>query len=192
MTYNKQLTTYNSIHATKSRWNFVVSRQLSVAGEHKTRTSPGFTLIETIIYIALFGLIMSGSLLAAYGLIGSASQGSDTTTVVDEGSFVTRKIAWALSGMSAVPAIGGSGCNQTLSVTKFGHVDNPIEFRRNSSGNIEMRQGGAGSYTPLTTLNVEATCLKFSLFSYSGVPTGVSASTTIDGVEFAVTRYSRI
>lgn len=151
----------------------------------------GFTLIETIIYIALLGLIMTGALLTAYALIDSGSYGSGKNTMVDEGSFVIRKIAWALTGMSATPVVGGSGCSQTLSVTKAGHGDNPIEFRRSAANDtIEMRQGGAGAYAPLTTGNVSATCLRFKLFSEA--PAGLSATTTVNGFDFGTTKYIRI
>jgi prepilin-type N-terminal cleavage/methylation domain-containing protein len=150
----------------------------------------GFTLIETLIYIALLGLIMTGALLTAYDLIGSATQVTGNATVVDEGSFVGRKIAWSLTG-STTPTVAGSGCSMTLSVIKAGHGSNPIEFRRNATDKtIEMRQGGTGVFTPITTANVAAECLKFGI--YAGIPQGVTATTTINGHEFAITRYSRI
>lgn len=153
----------------------------------------GVTLIETVIYIALLGLIMTGALTAAYNLVGAASQNSGSTAVAEEGSFVARKISWALADLSSEPVVSGVGCAQKLSVTKEGYGYNPVEFRRNAaSSSVEMREGGAGVWVPLTTRNVSATCLQFGLQSEPGLPAGVAATTTIDDTEFSVIKYMRI
>jgi prepilin-type N-terminal cleavage/methylation domain-containing protein len=78
----------------------------------------GFTLIETIVYMALLGLIMTGALVSTYELISSSQKSSGKATVQEEGTFVERKFEWALSDLASAPAVGGSGCNQTLSITK--------------------------------------------------------------------------
>jgi len=149
----------------------------------------GFTLIETLIYIALFALIMGGTLAITYQLVESAGRTTGNATVQDEGVFVLRKLDWALGSMASAPTIGGSGCSQTISITRTGSAaPNPIEFRL-SSGKVEMRMGGTGSYDALTTDNVSATCLQFA--SLSGGLSGVSATTTISGKEFSTTKYRR-
>ncbi len=153
----------------------------------------GFTLIETIIYIALLGLIMTGALVSSYDLISSSQSSSGKTTVQEEGTFVERKIGWALSDMSGAPTLGGIGCTQTLSVNKTGYTKNPVEFRRNVANNsIEMREGGTGAYVAITTSNVAATCLKFASIAAAGSgPAGVIATTTIKGLDFVNTKYVR-
>ncbi len=159
----------------------------------KNHTPAGFTLIGTIVYIALLGLIMTGALISAYDLIESGQKSSGKTTTQDEGTFVERKLEWALSDMRAAPVIGGSGCAQTLSITKEGYNQNPVEFRRNTLTNvIEMRQGGTGSYTALTTSNVSASCFgAVAIPAVGGAPAGVIVTTTLGGLNFKNTRYVR-
>jgi len=157
------------------------------------KMSRGFTLIETVVYIALLGMIMTSVLLSVYSLIESTQKDSGKAGAQVEGVFVTRKIGWALADMSAAPTVGGSGCTQTVSITKGGYTNNPIEFRRNTTSNtIEMSEGGVGVYVPITTANVSATCLKFTSIPAVGlVPAGITATTTLSGFDFVNTRYVR-
>ena len=64
----------------------------------------GFTLIETLIYIALFGIILTGVITAAYPLITGADRLSQRVTAESEAAFVLHKIAWALSSEPISPA----------------------------------------------------------------------------------------
>jgi Tfp pilus assembly protein PilE len=153
------------------------------------QTVRGFTLLEAVIYIALLSLLMGGAVVTSYDLVESSQHSSGTTVVQEEGSFVSRKLTWALAGLTTAPTVGGSGCNQTLSVTKTGAL-NPVQLERNSaSSSVEMREGGSGAYSALTTANVSVTCLQFALLA--GTPGGVAATTTINGQTFAVTKYLR-
>lgn len=155
----------------------------------------GFTLIEAIVYIALLALIMTGAVAASYQLLSSSASLNAKNTVGEEGNFVLRKLHWALSDMSSAPTIGGSGCSQTISILKSGFGTNPVEFRRNTSVTpniIEMREGGTGGYTAVTTGNVSASCLKSQTIPATGTgPAGVTATTTINGLDFVVTKYLR-
>lgn len=153
----------------------------------------GFTLIETIVYMALLGLIMTGALVTAYDLMGSTQSSAGKTTVQEEGIFVERKLQWALSDMNAAPTTSGSGCIQTISISKTGYAQNPIEFRRNTTTNsIEMREGGLGAYVPITTSNVSVECLKFtSIVAVGLAPPGIVVTTTIAGFDFVNTTYVR-
>lgn len=157
------------------------------------KNNRGFTLIETIVYIALLNMLMTGVLLCVYGLIGSIESSHGKTMVQDEGVFVRQKIGWALADMSAQPTTGGSGCAQTVSITKTSYANNPVEFRRNTASNaVEMREGGTGAYVALTTPNVLATCLSFTAIAAAGaVPPGIIATVTISGFDFVHTKYVR-
>src|SRR6185436_16905946 len=118
----------------------------------------GFTLIETVVYIALLGLIMGGCLAAVWGIVQGMGQVSSRGIDLNEGGFVARKLEWALSGASSA-SIGGSGCDGTLHVAKYDGTT--ADFRRNALGSsVEMQEGGAG-YLPITTANASTTCLKF-------------------------------
>lgn len=157
-----------------------------------TKKRTGFTLIETVIYIALFSILMTSGFSATYQIIENADLLNKTTRVVEEGNFVLRKISWALSGMDSgvLPTISGSGCSQSLSVSKT-NIPNPIRLRVNTVAGInyvELQDDGL-TYYPLTTINASTSCLKFS--SIPGNPYGIIATTTINGKDFVIKKYAR-
>jgi len=143
----------------------------------------GFTLIETLIYIALFGIILTGVITAAYPLITGADRLSQRVTAESEAAFVLHKIAWALSSWSVQSVVGGGN---TLTITfQVGGPYNSIAFAQNANA-IEMNS------QPLT-----ASRIKFSNFSVSTIidpPVGVgnaphqlTVSFTADGESFSQT-----
>lgn len=150
------------------------------------RNTKGFTLIETLIYIALFTLLMGGGLLATYQLLQASAQANSKGTVQDEQNFVLRKIDWALSGASDVFVPSQS----MLRVTRYD--SNTVDFQLNGSA-IEMRESAIGaSYVPITTSNVSVSGLKFVHIAPTGTgPAGVTASTTINGLDASTTKYIR-
>lgn len=143
-----------------------------------------FTLIETIIYIALFGVFMSGVLLSVYGMMQSGDQFTNRNSATNEGTFVTAKLDWVLRSLGSVTT-PSSGYGTSLSVTRSDGTQVDVRL---TSGVIEMRING-GSYVPLTTNNVTVTSLGFN--TLSGTQTGIEASTTINGISFMTRRYIR-
>jgi len=153
----------------------------------------GFTLIEMIVYIALFALLLAGGVTTAAQLSFANAHTQNNVSTQREGNFVLNKIHWALVGGN-VTSITGSGCNQVLSLDKFNYGSNPIIFQRNASTNaIEIIEGiGGGAPVPLTTTNVKAEC--FSLTEIPAVgsgPKGVTVTVRIDGKTFTSTTYAR-
>jgi type II secretory pathway pseudopilin PulG len=145
----------------------------------------GFTLIETVIYIALLGIIMAGAVTGAYEVMQGSTNISAKTTVQDEGGFVLRKLEWALTGLSGTPTVAGSGCAQTLHTTTYAGTNYDVRLTGSA---VEMREN-SGSYAPITTSNVSVSCLKFQ--SLAGTVPGVAATVTISGKDFTTTKYLR-
>lgn len=153
----------------------------------------GFTLIETVIYIALLALIMGGALLVSLDLIEGSGRTGSNTTLQDEGNFVLRKINWALTGASAIntPA---SGISATLSVSRYDGLE--VRVRRTGT-TLEMSEDGGANYFFLTTENVSVTGLEFR--RVAGTPPGViatttmrnAATTTLGSVDFVIKKYLR-
>ncbi len=56
----------------------------------------GFTLIETLIYIALFALLIGGGISSAFSLIASSDRIGTQAMLEEEGNFLLAKIGWAL------------------------------------------------------------------------------------------------
>jgi prepilin-type N-terminal cleavage/methylation domain-containing protein len=152
----------------------------------KTKGTAGFTLIEVIIYIALFSVLLGTAFITAYELLESSDTLSAKNTTGEEGNFVMRKLNWALSGVSeiSVPSTG------TLTVIKYD--GNIINFRLNSD-KIEMKESASGNiFIPITTSNVSVTSLQFSYIPASGgAPAGLTVRAAINGVTFTITKYLR-
>lgn len=148
----------------------------------------GFTLIETIVYIALLGLMMSGTVTAVYQILRGSSIINTKTTVQNEGSFVLRKINWAFTAVDPTKPITISA--GALSLTKYDLTS--VDIRLNGT-KIEMRENG-GTFLPITTDNVQVMSLQFQKTVTD--PIGISAATTIktidtSALDFATTKYLR-
>ena len=115
-------------------------------------TTEGFTLIETVIYIALFAFIMTGALVSIYGILGSSARNQTKAMVQEEGSFLLGKIDWALSGVETINLpddSDGDGIelDLTLSVKKFDtSPENPIVITL-SGGDFTISRGGGAAQT---------------------------------------------
>lgn len=144
----------------------------------------GLTLIETILYIALWSFIMSSVMLTVYGIAQNGDLFAKRNVASDEGEFVTAKLNWALGDMASITT-PSSGSGSSLSITRN---DGTVVEVRLTGDVIEMRIAG-GSYIPLTTANVSVSSLEFTRIS--GTPAGIQASTTIDGINFMTRRYLR-
>jgi prepilin-type N-terminal cleavage/methylation domain-containing protein len=78
----------------------------------------GFTLIETIIYLALFSIVIGGALAATMLLFEGAGRDTAHARLQEEGAFILGKVARTLTGVQTVrsPLLGYS--STTLSVDK--------------------------------------------------------------------------
>lgn len=84
------------------------------------------------------------------------------------------------------------GTPNTTTATIVHHDGTIIVARKNGSA-IEMSESGpTGTFYPLTTQNVKVSDLRFSYIGGTGEgPSGISATTTINGVPFSITKYIR-
>ena len=152
----------------------------------------GFTLIEVMIYIALFSILMGGVFITVFRLLDGSNKLNNKITIQEEGNFVLRKLDWMFTGLDSanLPVVSGTGCSQSLSIQKINFPGNPILLRFNTNS-LELKEG-AGAYLPLTTSNVVVSCLKVRLIPVVGTsPFGITATTTINGVDFSITKYFR-
>lgn len=140
----------------------------------------GFSLIESIVYIALLGFIMAGAIGSVFLITQNSHVLSGKNTVQEEGTFVLRKIEHAFVGAADL-SVSGS----TLVIDPYGAGPN-ITFSL-SGGTLFVNRGLGGE--EITTDNVSVD--EFELTQHAGLPKGVTATTTIDGVEFVITKYVR-
>ncbi len=143
----------------------------------------GFTLIETIIYISLFSIIMTGVLVSVYGLISSNSKNMTKAMVVEEGIFILGKIDWVLSGAENINLPTTSG--NILSVTKSNDwIDNPVIIKV-SAGVMSIKKGTNEAVnlnnSNVTILCPESKCFTHELESSEGLnPESIAINFTIE------------
>lgn len=148
----------------------------------------GFTLIETIIYVALLLIIIGGSLMAANEIMRGGADMSKKVLTYDEASFLMSKIDWALSGISSVDLPVPNTAGAKLSVNKKGYSQNPIVIDLDGT-DLRIQEGGE----PVVILNnsrVKISSLSF-YFEKTAVPfaaASVKASFYADGKYFETSR----
>lgn len=81
-------------------------------------TSRGFTLIETLVYIALFALIIGGFVAASYMLFETSDRNQTKAMMQQEGNFLIAKVKWSLSGALLVSAPAANTSGATLSLVR--------------------------------------------------------------------------
>jgi type II secretory pathway pseudopilin PulG len=144
----------------------------------------GFTLIETIIYLALFALVVGGGMVAVYQIISSTDATNNKVILQEEANFLLRKIDNTLTGAVAVSV---SSSPPTLVVTKSGPQtfaspsnDLTLNSKVLTSGSIKVsnltfeRIPGSGgrpdmvvtSFTLTTNQNGRASTQNFSTTKY--------------------------
>ena len=156
----------------------------------------GFSLIEVIIYIALFSILITAVLATAFDIIESTQSLNSKTQIHEELNFALRKIKWALGGASNITTPSAlNPYTSSLSLTKY---DGEIVDICLDASKIKIREGGgvgpcfSNEYRPLTTDNVKVTNIQFHYIAPSGgSPAGIEASTTINGLSVIVTKYIR-
>lgn len=148
-------------------------------------TSRGFTLLETIIYIGLFGVLMSGVLVAVYQLIDGGVHNMQRVAIQEEGLFINRKISWALAGATGVTAPDA----KTLVITRpdLG-AQSPLTITE-QSGEMRLERGTAAPL-PLSTSELVVSSTSVTIVpTAAGVPTSVRVSYQIEGIPFVFKTY---
>lgn len=154
----------------------------------------GFTLIEVIIYLALFGILMGGVAAAVYAIVEGGGRSQNKILIQEEGNFLLEKLDWALSGAASLSATSSP---PSLSITKYSYSFSPLVF--DISGNeVRLKQGGGGE-NDLNSNNVSAKNLNFQdIPASNGRPEGVLITFSLTGLtsggatesqEFEMTRY---
>jgi hypothetical protein len=90
---------------------------------NNSKNQSGTTLLETVIYLALFALLFSGAIGASYNVLELGSRNLTKTMVQQEGDFLLAKIDWVLSGVNNIsePAAGSELAR--LTVDKVTNLD---------------------------------------------------------------------
>lgn len=150
----------------------------------------GFTLIETVIYTALFSVIIGLTVGAVYQIIEGSGNLQKNIIADSEALFLTRKIEWALSGVSVVNSPTSGLTGTSLSVDKINYAQNPIVFDLDSN-NLRVKKGLA-SPVILNSVNVTISDLQFEHLA-KGLyrPAAIKTAFKVNGEPFSTTIYLR-
>lgn len=136
----------------------------------------GFTLIETLVYLSLYAVIMSGAIVAIYSIFESSARNQAQAMVQEEGSYLIGKIDWAMSNAVSIQQPTNTG--SVLSITRFDH--SAVTISQNGA-NLEFSENGAPAVS-LNNTNIGVTGLLFTHTNASsdGIdPESIQAEITI-------------
>jgi archaellum component FlaF (FlaF/FlaG flagellin family) len=115
----------------------------------------GFTLIETIVYLALFTMIIGGFVSASYSLSENAGRNQTKAMLQDEEDFIVGKILSSLESANAISLPGSSSSGSALNFTTYAGGSVTVSL----SGSNVIWNGGV---MPLNNANVSLTQLTFT------------------------------
>ena len=133
----------------------------------------GFTLIETLMYSAIVTGFLTFALMISYQIINSSDRSTDLVELNENQQFVTEKIGWALSNVSAVNSPTSGNSASSLSVNRLNYSGNPIVI--SLSNGQAMISTSSLPAVPLSNSHVTVSSLNFRNFNFDG-RTGIKFS----------------
>lgn len=124
----------------------------------------GFTLIEVIMYIALFSIIIGGIVGLAILATSQRQKNEVTNSVNYQGEAVMSLITQDIHGASSITTPGLGTSSSTLSLATSLVSSNPSVFSGSTSGGItslEISQGSPAVNTLLTNSHVKVSNISF-------------------------------
>jgi prepilin-type N-terminal cleavage/methylation domain-containing protein len=159
----------------------------------KQKYNQGFTLIETIIYIALFSIVITGGMVATYQIMQGTDAAANKIIIQEEANFLLRKIDWAMTGANTISTTSSP---PSLTITKTGPTVLKFDFS-SPAGSIRLSKGG-GSPSILNSSNIIISNLSFNpvnIGSLHGINTVFTLTTNLNGRNatqtFSTTKYLR-
>lgn len=134
----------------------------------------GFTLIEAIVYLALFGILIGGAIVAAYNLFEGSSRGQARAMLQEEGNYLYGKISWALSGTKDITTPPAGFPGSSLLIVKWDtSLGDPIQITLGGATGTDLIMSTSSNPTgqTLNNSNVEVSNLLFlhTLASGNGI-----------------------
>ena len=115
----------------------------------------GFTLIETLVYLALYTIIVGGVLASVYSMFESSAHNETVAMLEEEGDYLAAMIDWVLSEAVSIQSPIHSG--NLLSVT---HSDGSTVGISSPGAYIRIQENTAPKQT-LNNSNVSVILLMF-------------------------------
>jgi prepilin-type N-terminal cleavage/methylation domain-containing protein len=156
------------------------SSQVNKMKCHKKQN--GFTLIEVLIYIALFSMLVGGVLVSVYTMLESSGRDTTQTELLEEGNFLLDKIGWVMSDVQTIASPAQNATGTTLSITPWDvSVGNPIVVHFTTQ-NMTIKEG-VNSAQQLNNTNVWLSNASFTHTYNAGqgaVPESITVTFTLN------------
>jgi type II secretory pathway pseudopilin PulG len=144
----------------------------------QTNMQRGITLIETVLYLALFAILAGGTIAAVFSLIESQGRNQTQSMIEEEGAYIEGKLDWVLTSANSVTVAGGDLLVNRTSLAS----QNPFIFSL-LNGNLYLYRTTKDSTTPpLNNPNITVTSVNFvhTTATSDGIaPESVSANFTL-------------
>lgn len=150
--------------------------------KNNSKNSAGTTLIEILIYIALFSIVMAGGTVGAYQVIQSSNRTSDKNILEQDANFILRKMDWALTGATLLVIPNPQKLVVTTSSSSVTFTLSGADFQKDGA--------------PLNSSRIKISNLSFAAPSATGKP-GVTMKFTAKTFDdklsqtFSMTKYLR-
>lgn len=158
------------------------------------QTRAGFTLIETLLYIAIFSVILVAGIVGAYNIIEGTTRFNRRVLVEAEANFLLRKFSLATENILAVtePNVPGVGESQFIATRDLGGSTEDVSFAV-VNGRMELARN-AQPALPLSSDNVTVGNFLVTVVDdpLDGKPGALTITFTVDGKPYTMTRFLRI
>lgn len=141
------------------------------------KNKKGFSLLETIIYIAIFSMIITTIVSFGTNMTTSRLNNQNILEVNDQGRNVMKTITQTLRNGSQINSPTTSNTSSSLSLVTSLPATSPTVF--SESGGVLYVTEGTGSQIALTNNKVIVSNLLFSNFSRPNTPNIIKISFTI-------------
>ncbi len=163
-------------------------------GVNKSKLTSGFTLIEIIIYMALFSIMMGSLIVTVFQLIQNSEKMTLKNFNQEEINYILKKIDWALSDAISIN-YPQSGTSHELEINKNDYIDNPIIFRLKTVEHgykyVELCVKDIDC-NPISTGNIKVENLTFIYQdNLDPIPDGIKTIININGIEISNLLYLR-
>ncbi len=152
-----------------------------------TNGEEGFTLIETIIYIALFSIMIGGIFVSIFQIMQNTYQLEGNNVLDQEMTFTVQKIDWLLDDLKII-SIPSSGSSTNFSAQNITNENISLVIE---DGRIKACKGGTCEF--ITSINVTADSLTFThLDEGNGAPKGIKIRVELSGRTIEINKFLRI
>lgn len=130
-------------------------------------SSAGFTLLEVIIYLALFSIIMGGAAVSVFYIFDAADRAHTESVLENESDFILGKIDWVLSSTQSITTPTDNSSGSTLTVVSHdASLDDPVSIFLQGDG-VSMTHG-TNPQALLNSINVSVASLTYTHVTGSG------------------------